>query len=133
MHRPALMLRLPPTVHAGDIITMRIDDSHTLRTPVRNCTDKECLAAASLTDDNWSDMQGAGSVQLALPIADNQRILVDLPMDGFQDAISAMMAAQAASSASASTQPGDAQPGNGPAPASAPAAPVPPPQAPTAP
>ncbi len=124
LHRAALMLRLPPTVHAGDVISLRIDSSHTLRTPVRNCTDKECIAAASLTDDNWSDLLSAGSVQIAFPIADNQKILVDLPMNGFEDAITAVNLAQSAAAVPVGEAPAPA-PAADAAPALAAAAPAP--------
>jgi invasion protein IalB len=125
MRRPALMLRLPPTVHAGDIITMRVDDAHTLRTPVRDCGEKECLAAASLSDDDWNDLTAAGTVEIAFPIADKQRILVDLPMNGIQDAVDAMTTAQSVPDAAPAAAPAPAAPAN-----AAPAQKAPPPTAP---
>ena len=61
---------------------------------MRDCSETECLAATAISDDAWADLIAAGMVQIAFPIAANQRILVDVPMTGLDDATKAMNVAQ---------------------------------------
>lgn len=126
MRRPALMLRLPATARAGDTIVLRIDDTRVLRTPVRSCSDAECVAATGLSDEEWNELVAAGMVQIAFPIAAGQRVLVDVPMAGLEDATSAMNIAQTASPVSVPASP----PPNVVAPTAAAVPPPPPPSTP---
>jgi invasion protein IalB len=91
--RPALMLRLPSTAKANSAIALRIDDN-SMTIPVRNCTDKECIAASELSDETWNRLLRASLLEISIPAAGGQFVLLDLSLKGFADAVDALTAAQ---------------------------------------
>jgi invasion protein IalB len=94
-HRRAVMLRLPPTAHDGDIIMLRFGGAM-LKTPVHGCSQSECVATADLSDDDWNILLAAEGLQAVLPTSMGQRALVDISADGLGQAVSAMKRAQSA-------------------------------------
>jgi len=91
---PALMLRLPATAEAGDPVRLKVDDGDTVTTTVRECAGGECLAVGSLTDQEWDKLAQAKTLQVAFPAAGKQPVLLDLPVEGLREAMTAMRRAQ---------------------------------------
>jgi hypothetical protein len=94
MKRPALMLRLPPTARAGDVVGLRLDGGYAVRTAVRDCTAQQCLAAGALSDEDWAHLVVTKALQISFPAANRQGVLVDLPVDGLTEAAGALARAQ---------------------------------------
>lgn len=91
------MLRLPPTARAGDIITLRFDDSSVVKTMVRDCADTECLAAGTLAPEDWQHLSTTNSLQLTFPALARQWVILNLPVQGLAAAIDALRSADASS------------------------------------
>lgn len=89
----AVMLRLPPTAHDGDMITLRYGDA-TLKAPVHACSQSECVARADLNDDDWNALIAAESLQAVMPTSIGERALVDISSDGLPQAVSALNRAE---------------------------------------
>jgi invasion protein IalB len=94
---PSAMLRLPPTARAGDVITLRFDDSSQVKTMVRDCADAECLAAGTLTPEDWQHLSATNSLQLTFPALARQWVILNLPVQGLAAAIDALRSADASS------------------------------------
>ena len=94
---PSAMLRLPPTARAGDIIALRFDDLSEMKTMVRDCDANECLAAGTLTPDDWQHLSATNSLQLTFPALARQWVILNLPVEGLAAAIDALMNADASS------------------------------------
>jgi invasion protein IalB len=94
---PSAMLRLPPTARAGDVITLRFDDSSMMKTMVRDCDANECLAAGTLTPDDWTHLSATNSLQLTFPALARQWVILNLPIEGLAAAIDALNSADASS------------------------------------
>jgi invasion protein IalB len=94
LRTPALMLRLPPTFRPGNSITLRIDQDRSVRTAVRDCTERECLAASDLSDEDWQRMIAAGELQVMFAVADGNMVFIDLGVDGLAEAAAALDVAQ---------------------------------------
>jgi invasion protein IalB len=86
---PSAMLRLPPTAQAGDIITLRFDDSSVVKTMVRDCADTECLAAGTLSPEDWQHLSATNSLQVTFPALARQWVILNLPVQGLAAAIDA--------------------------------------------
>jgi len=93
--RPALMLRLPSTLKPDDMITLRSGDSLAIDTTVRECDEAECMAADSLTDEEWSQLVSADALQVVFALDESQRVAVDVGVNGLPAAVVALNAAQA--------------------------------------
>jgi invasion protein IalB len=91
------MLRLPPTARAGDVITLRFDDSSVVKTMVRDCADTECLAAGTLTPEDWQHLSATNSLQVTFPALARQWVILNLPVQGLAAAIDAFDHADASS------------------------------------
>ena len=94
---PSAMLRLPPTARAGDVITLRFDDSSLVKTMVRDCADMECLAAGTLSPEDWQHLSSTNSLQLTFPALARQWVILNLPVQGLAAAIDALKSADASS------------------------------------
>jgi len=94
---PSAMLRLPPTARAGDVITLRFDDSSLVKTMVRDCADTECLAAGTLSPEDWQHLSATNSLQLTFPALARQWVILNLPVQGLAAAIDALRSADASS------------------------------------
>ena len=92
---PTLMVRLPATAQAGDSIALRLDDRE-VKAMVRDCAVGQCIAAGNLSAQEWAALLAAKTVQVRFPAAGGQMVLVDLKLDGFPAAITAMLRAQSA-------------------------------------
>jgi invasion protein IalB len=92
--KPALLLRLPGTFKAGDSIALRIDQDLAVRTAVRDCTPSECVAASDLSDDNWTRLVGAESLQIMFRMRDGKMVFLNLGTSGLGDAAAALRSAQ---------------------------------------
>ena len=80
---PSAMLRLPPTARAGDVITLRFDDpSRGEDRMVRDCADTECLAAGTLTQEDWQHLSATNSLQVTFPALARQWVILNLPVQG---------------------------------------------------
>ena len=86
---PSAMLRLPPTARAGDVVTLRFDDSSEVKTMVRDCADRECLAAGSLRPEDWRHLSTTNSLQVTFPALTRQWVILNLPVQGLAAAIDA--------------------------------------------
>ena len=86
---PAAMLRVPATARPGDAISLRFEDQATIRTVVRECA-AECLAAGDLTNADWAHLSTAKSLQVTFPAAGGQLVLLDVPIDGLAEAVTAL-------------------------------------------
>lgn len=86
---PSAMLRLPPTARAGDVITLRFDDSSVVKTMVRDCADRECLAAGTLSPEDWQHLSATNSLQVIFPALARQWVILNLPVQGLAAAIDA--------------------------------------------
>jgi invasion protein IalB len=94
---PSAMLRLPPTARAGDVITLRFDDSSVVKTMVRDCADTECLAAGTLTQEDWQHLSATNSLQVTFPALARQWVILNLPVQGLAAAIDAFNRADVSS------------------------------------
>jgi invasion protein IalB len=92
--KPAVVFRLPRTAHDGDEVVLRADRTSRARAIVRGCTEGECVAVGELTADGWERVVAAGTLQVAFPARNRQRVLVEIPTRGLADAAAAMKAAQ---------------------------------------
>jgi hypothetical protein len=86
---PSAMLRLPPTARAGDVITLRFDDSSVVKTMVRDCADTECLAAGTLSPEDWRHLSTTNGLQVTFPAFARQWVILNLPVQGLAAAIDA--------------------------------------------
>jgi len=86
---PSAMLRLPPTARAGDVITLRFDDSSVVNAMVRDCADTECLAAGTLSPEDWQHLSATNSLQVTFPALARQWVILNLPVQGLAAAIDA--------------------------------------------
>jgi invasion protein IalB len=93
--KPALMLRLPPTFQAGDSITLRIDQDRAVRTVIRDCSERECVAARDLSDEDWPRLTSAKDLQVMFRMTDGKTVFVTLGVDGLSEAAEALNRAQA--------------------------------------
>src|SRR5882762_10167959 len=84
---PSAMLRLPPTARSGDVITLRFDDLSELKTMVRDCDANECLAAGTLTPDEWQHLSATNSLQIMFPALARQWVILNLPVEGLPAAM----------------------------------------------
>lgn len=91
---PALMLRLPATVQAGDSVVMRADGDSAAEALVRDCAPGECMAADSLSDAEWARLIGADALQVVFPMDEGPLVFVDLGVDGLSEAAAALQLAQ---------------------------------------
>jgi invasion protein IalB len=87
---PSAMLRLPPTARAGDVITLRFDDSTAVKTMVRDCDANECLAAGTLAPDEWQHLSATNSLQIMFPALARQWVILNLPVEGLPAAMDAL-------------------------------------------
>jgi invasion protein IalB len=94
---PSAMLRLPPTAQAGDVITLRFEDSSVVKTMVRDCAPTECLAAGTLTPQDWQHLSTTNSLQVTFPALARQWVILNLPIQGLAAAIDALHSADASS------------------------------------
>jgi invasion protein IalB len=92
---PALMLRLPATLKEGDTVTIRDRDAFTFDVVARDCSERECIAAASLSAEQWDGITRAAALEVVFPLDETQRVSVYVPTDGLGDALSALREAQA--------------------------------------
>ena len=95
LKRPALMLRLPATFQSGDSITVRIDQERAVRTAVRDCSERECVAASDLSQDDWPRMTSAKDLQVMFRMSDGKIVFVTLGVEGLSEAAAALSRAQA--------------------------------------
>jgi invasion protein IalB len=93
--RPALMLRLPATLKPDDVVTLRSGENLAIDAAVRECDEAECMAADSLTDEEWANLVSADALQVVFALDDSQRVAVDVGVDGLPAAVIALNAAQA--------------------------------------
>jgi len=89
---PALMLRLPPTLTAGDPVTIRSPEKFEMKILARDCSEEECIAAGSLSDQEWDELRGAEALQIVFPIDEAQLVSVDVSTNGFKAAVAALEA-----------------------------------------
>ncbi|MSP95064.1 MAG: hypothetical protein EXR00_07295 [Alphaproteobacteria bacterium] len=87
---PALMVRLPATAQMGDMIGLRLDNGHEVKTPVRDCEAAQCIAAGNLSAGDWTELLAAKAVKVRFPTNGGRMVLVDLKLDGLSAAIAAM-------------------------------------------
>ena len=92
--RPALMLRLPATLKPDDVVTLRDDDSFAIDAVVRECDEQECMAADSLTDEEWMRLVAADTLQVVFPFDETQLVSVDVGVNGLPAAVAALIEAQ---------------------------------------
>jgi len=92
--RPALMLRIPSTAHAGDAITVEMSNAEAMQTMVRECFLDECVAANDLSQADWRSLIDTEMLQITFPSIDGQTAYVDLPVEGLAEAVAAMDVAQ---------------------------------------
>jgi invasion protein IalB len=97
LKKPALMVRLPPTFQAGDSITLRIDQDRVIRTAIRDCSERECVAASDLSEEDWPRLVAAEELQVMFRMADGKTVFVPLGTDGLSEAAEALNTAQASS------------------------------------
>jgi invasion protein IalB len=86
---PSAMLRLPATAQAGDVVTLRFDDSSVVKTTVRDCADHECLAAGTLSPEDWRHLFTTSSLQVILPAPARRWVILNLPVQGLAAALDA--------------------------------------------
>jgi invasion protein IalB len=94
---PSAMLRLPPTARAGDVIALRFDDSSVVKTMVRDCADSECLAAGTLSPEDWRHLSTTNSLQVTFPTLARQWVILNLPVQGLAAALDAYRRADVSS------------------------------------
>ena len=92
--RPALMLRLPATLKADDVVTLRNGESFAIDAVVRECDEEECMAADSLTDEEWMRLVAADALQVVFPFDETQLVSVDVGVNGLPAAVAALIEAQ---------------------------------------
>jgi invasion protein IalB len=94
--RPALMLRLPATLTEGDSVILRTRDDVVVETVARDCSTEECIAASTLTDQEWDRIIEADALQAVFRVDGSQLISVDISTDGLPEALAALHSAQSA-------------------------------------
>ena len=72
--RPALMLRLPATLTEGDTVVLRTRDDVVVETLARDCSAEECIAASTLSDEEWERLVGADALQAVFRVDGVQRV-----------------------------------------------------------
>jgi invasion protein IalB len=87
---PALMLRLPATLSEGDPVIVRIRDEFALEVLARDCSADECIAAASLSEEEWERLVEASGFEIIFPLDETQRVSVNVPSNGLRDALAAL-------------------------------------------
>lgn len=92
--RPALFLRLPATLAEGDPVVLQVNGAEALSTTVRDCTARQCVAAADLSRVQWNHVLAAQQLALRFPVGGRRDVLVSLGTDGLTMAAAAMAAAQ---------------------------------------
>lgn len=92
---PALMLRLPPTLAEGDPVTIRTRGDFSFEVLARDCSAEECVAAGSLSEEEWDRLVEASGIQVVFPLDETQRVAVDVSDNGLRDALTVLEAAQA--------------------------------------
>lgn len=108
--RPALMLRLPATLTEGDMVILRTRDDFAVETPARDCSADECIAASTLSDDEWGQLVGADSLQAVFRVDGVQLVSVDISTDGLPEAQAALETVQAPMPESSITEPPKTEP-----------------------
>ena len=94
--RPALMLRLPATLNEGDSVSLRTREDVVVETLARGCSAEECIAASTLSDEEWNRLVGADALQVVFRADGVQLVSVDISTDGLPEALAALHAAQSA-------------------------------------
>lgn len=61
---PALMLRLPATLTEGDMVVLRTGDDFSVETLARDCSAEECVAASTLSEEEWEQIVSTESLQV---------------------------------------------------------------------
>lgn len=92
---PALMLRLPASLTEGDAVILRDRDAFAVETLARDCSAQECVAASTLSNDEWDQLVNADSLQAVFRVDGVQLVSVDVSTEGLVDAQAALHAAQA--------------------------------------
>ncbi len=64
---------------------------------VRDCADMECLAAGTLSPEDWQHLSSTNSLQLTFPALARQWVILNLPVQGLAAAIDALRSADASS------------------------------------
>jgi invasion protein IalB len=93
---PALMLRLPSTAQGSEAVGLRLDDGREVKAAVGDCAGGQCIAASTLSADEWKELLDAKTVQVRFAVAGGQMVLVELKRDGLAEAVAAMMRADGA-------------------------------------
>jgi invasion protein IalB len=93
--RPALMLRLPATLTEGDMVVLRTRDDFAVETLARDCSAEECIAASTLSEEEWERLVEADSLQVVFRVDGVQLVSVDISTDGLPEVQAALKAAQA--------------------------------------
>jgi len=93
--RPALMLRLPATLTEGEMVVLRTRDDFEVETLARDCSVEECIAASTLSEEEWERLVGAASLQAVFRVDGVQLVSVDISTDGLPEVQAALKAAQA--------------------------------------
>jgi len=92
--RPALMLRLPATLTEGDSVVLRRREEIVVETVARDCSAEECIAASTLSDEEWTRLVEADALQAVFRVDGVQLVSVDISTDGLLQAQAALHAAQ---------------------------------------
>jgi invasion protein IalB len=93
--RPALMLRLPATLTEGDMVVLRTRGEFAVETLARDCSAEECIAASTLSEEEWEQLVEADSLQAVFRVDGVQLVSVDISTDGLPEVQAALKAAQA--------------------------------------
>lgn len=96
--RPALMLRLPATLTEGDMVVLRTRDDVAVETLARDCSAEECIAASTLSEEEWEQLVEADSLQAVFRVDGVQLVSVDISTDGLPEVQAALKAAQSPNS-----------------------------------
>ncbi len=83
---PALMLRLPATLTEGDMVVLRTRDDFAVETLARDCSAEECVAASTLSEEEWDQIVGAESLQVVFRVDGVQLVSVDVSTEGLREA-----------------------------------------------
>lgn len=92
---PALMLRLPATLTEGDMVVLRTRDDFAVETLARDCSAEECVAASTLSEEEWDQIVSAESLQVVFRVDGVQLVSVDVTTEGLPQAHAGLQAAQA--------------------------------------
>ena len=82
--KPVLVMLLPPQSKGDAGLILWVDDKEKAKVEIGACNEKQCLVRAAIPDQLLQQMLAGKTLSLALPLPDNKRVKLDVPLQGFK-------------------------------------------------